>query len=153
MNSVQKKVMFYGALFELIHYYMFVSTTAQSLVKLSKEMESDSFKEGVTLEFLREAYDEYHDQKKDLDTLEQITEAAFCDLAKHMRNPEVRDIFGGLRALAGTGEEDLYVHTRNVRPLTKDPNGMAVVTLVVNNYAGLKDLLEQGDQVEVIHSV
>lgn len=116
-------------------------------------MESDSFKEGVTLEFLREAYDEYHDQKKDLDTLEQITEAAFCDLAKHMRNPEVRDIFGGLRALAGTGEEDLYVHTRNVRPLTKDPNGMAVVTLVVNNYAGLKDLLEQGDQVEVIHSV
>jgi hypothetical protein len=152
--NVQKKIAFYGALAQLISDDKFVKSSAEALVKLCGEIKSDFFTEGVTLEFLREAYEEHHDQKRDLDTIEQITEAAFCDLAKHMRSPEVRRIFTDLTGLAGTyGDEDLYVHTRNVRPLTEDADGMAVVTLVVNNYGGLKDLLKKGGGVEAIHSV
>lgn len=154
MKSVEKKIAFYGVLVEVIRDEEFVESSAEALVQLYEEIKSNVFIEEITLKFLTEAWNEYHDNCGGLDIMEKLTEIAFKDLAPHMRNPKVRRIFDDLREMSGTSSEtDLFIYTANVRKLSNVEGGISVVTLVVDNLTGLQDLLKQNNTVEVIHSV
>ncbi len=164
MNFVEKIVAFYGSLAAVIRDEDFGESSAVPVLQLYVEINSESVNgPGVTisdfdftLDFLREAHEEYHDPSRDMNILEKLTEAAFKDMARYMRFPQARKVFTEFADMCGTwGPEDLYVQTINVRPLNDWADSMAVVTLVVNSYDGLKDLLENGrkGQVEYIHSV
>jgi hypothetical protein len=154
MKSVEKKIAFYGALVELIRDEEFVTSSAEALVQLFEEIKSDVSIGGVTLEFLTDIWGEYHDDNRELDLMETLTETAFKDLARHMRSPEVRRIFKDFSNMSGTSSQtDLFVYTANVRTLSDFEGGISVVTLVVDDLTRLQDLLNKNDTVEVIHSV
>lgn len=154
MKSTEKKIAFYGALAELIRDEEFVTSSAEALVKLYEEIKSDVSIESITLEFLTDAWGEYHDDNRELDLMETLTETAFKDLARHMRSPEVRRIFRDFSNMSGTSSStDLFVYTANVRTLSDVEGGISVVTLVVDDLTMLQDLLKQNGEVEVIHSV
>lgn len=151
-KKIQKKITFYGTLILLLRDQEFVESSAEALVQLFEEIRADVVIKDITVDFLRDVYDELADTSQDLDLIESITEDAFVDLAKHMRSPEVRKIFAALMEMSGIDEnEDLFVHRTNVRHLTDEVDGCTVVTLVVHNYAVLERLLKQEIGVGVVH--
>lgn len=90
----------------------------------------------------------------DFDVREDYAEAAFQDLAPHLRDSKAREVIEGFISCAGTGDgDDLYAHVKNVRPLTDEPYGPAVVTLVVHWYGNFKALLskDEGKRPNHVH--
>jgi methionyl-tRNA synthetase len=151
-NTSHPVVAFYTALAAVIGDETFVESSAQALEKQFSEIMPR--REDMTMKFFREAYDEYHDNAQDLDLMEQLAEQAFEDLAPHMHDVNARKAFRRLAEMSGTYEiQDLYSHVSNVRFLGKDKDGMAVVTLVVNSYRELQNLLKnpRDGAVEVGH--
>ena len=150
-NTSHPLVAFYTALAAVIGDETFVESSAQALEKQFSEIMPK--REDMTMKFFREAYEEYQGPG-DLDLMEQLAEQAFEDLAPYMHDINAREAFRHLMEMSGTGEvQDLYSHVSNVRFLGKDKDGMAVVTLVVNSYRELQDLLKNpgGATVEVGH--
>jgi len=155
MNK-DKVVAFYGCLVALIHDEKFVKASAEAVIALYEEIKSDIKVKNISMDVLRNAHLEYHDEGADLDLMEALTEDAWRDLAPYMREEEVRVIFESFTNMSGTGSyTDLFVHTEKVEPFTEDPDGCVRVTLVVDNYSRLKELLHDlnDTSVEVIHSV
>ncbi|MFA6297418.1 MAG: hypothetical protein WC629_02550 [Candidatus Paceibacterota bacterium] len=158
MNA-KKKICFYTFLASIIKDERFQESVAVMLVAYYHGI-SDQVTPKITMDFLRKVHGEFNGND-DLVLMEELTEDCFRDLAAHMRNPEARSVFETWTKMSGTYEkEDLFVHTANVRHLTRDANGPTAVTLVVNSYKGLKDLLEHSrsgygrpDFVEEVHSV
>ena len=155
MNN-DKMIAFYGCLIVLIYDEKFVQSSAEALIKLYAEIKSDIHAKDITMDVLRDAHKEYHNENADLDLMEALTEDAWRDLAPYMGEEEVRVIFESFTNMSGTGSEtDLFVYTEKAEPLTEDPEGCVRVTMVVNDYSRLKELLRDLDDssVEVIHSV
>lgn len=154
MSAIQKKIAFYVGVVSLIRDEEFIESSAEALVGLYEEIKADVFITDVSVKFLQEAYEEYHDNGRDLEIIEALAETAFKDLYKHMRSSTVRTIFQELTEMSGTcTEDDLYVCMTKVRPLSHEADGVTVVTLVVNSLSRLQSLLDNDGTVEVIHSV
>ena len=151
--NIEMKIAFYGILVEIIRDETFVDSSADALMKLYEEIKGELSLEGFSLDFLRETFAEYKCWAE-FDHLEGIAIAAFKDLSPHMRSPDARRIFRDLSDMSGnSGQEVLFVNTVKVRSLCGTSGGISVVTLVVDDYDGLKNLLEQSSRVEVIHSI
>jgi len=143
MKNTNSIIAFYTSLAAVLSDETFVESSAEALSKLAEENKADLSRKDFSVEFIREAYEEYHDNSRDLDIMEELTEEAFEDLAPYMKDINARKAFRRLTEMSGTGEvQDLFAHVSNVRHFGKDKNGMAVVTLVVNSYRELQDLLE-----------
>ncbi|MEI6191268.1 MAG: hypothetical protein WCP24_02795 [bacterium] len=152
--NIEKKIAFYGILAEIIRDETFVDSSADALVGLYEEIKDELSLESFSLNFLKETFVDYKRDLPVFDHLEDIAIAAFRDLSPHMRSPDARRIFRDLSDMSGnSGQEVLFVNTVKVRSLSGDPDGISVVTMVVDDYAGLKSLLEQSSRVEVIHSI
>lgn len=152
--NIEKKIAFYGILAEIIRDETFVDSSADALVGLYEEIKDELSLESFSLNFLKETFVDYKRDFPVFDHLEDIAIAAFRDLSPHMRSPDARRIFRDLSDMSGnSGQEVLFVNTVKVRSLSGDPDGISVVTMVVDDYAGLKSLLEQSSRVEVIHSI
>jgi|GEM_PF-6763071 len=157
-NGVSKKIAFYASLVAFIRAETFVESTAEALIALNKEL-ADNFTRDYRFDahYLLCAHRGYHEDNFGQDILNEVVEVAFKNLAPHMRSPEVRAIFKDFLNLVDPEEKDLYVHTANVRRLDGQPNGCAVVTLVVNDYDKLDNLLHKNvvgsSTVEWVHPV
>ena len=82
----------------------------------------------------------------EFDAREDYAEAAFQDLASHLRDPRAQEVVDGFFSRTGTGDgDDVFAHVKNVRPLGKDQYGPAVVTLVVHWYGNFKSLLSKNE--------
>ena len=146
--DVQQKINFYNFLAAIVgNEAGFDDTSAPQVVRLYEKIKSSLTIQrsigDVTIEVLRKANHHYrHGAYGERDLLWPISEAAFRDLAKHMRIPEAQRVFVSVRdATKTTTNSHLYCHISNVRRLSGDPNGMAVVTLVVDSYSGLQGAL------------
>jgi len=154
MKNNNSIVAFYVGLTAIISDEAFVESSAEALVGLAKENLQDLSRKDWSVDFLRNAYAEYHDSNADLDTMEALTEEAFEDLAPYMTDIHARKAFRRLTEMSGTGEvQDLFTHVRKVQYLGKDEGGMVVVTIVASSYRELKDLLgkPRDSVVEVGH--
>lgn len=151
-SNALKKITFYDTLATIIQdKEAFNENYASKLLNLYDEIKSDLSIETVTMDFLRKT--------RELNLIsvidEELVDAVFKDLARHLRNPEVQQIFTEFAEMAGTwADYHLYVCTAGVRPLTENPDGMAVVTLVVSNYARLNQVLAMDNGPDDrVHSV
>lgn len=160
-SRVEKVIDFYGWLANLLcDHGGFLHPRANYLVNLYNEIKNDLSIETLDFNFLFGVYCQYQDKNSSTpEAITKLAENAFKDLAAHIRHPRVRFIFGQFASMAGADSEDtLFVFTRNVRFLSKGKdkdNGPAVVTLVVNDYEGLRALLHQTQArgIEVVHLV
>ena len=149
MKVVEKKVAFYAALAAVIRDEKFVWSSAQAVEDLFEEIKSGVTVAGITRKYIRDAFDEYHDNNAGLDTINDIVGCAFADMHSQMKWPKVREVFHDLLKMSSADHElDLFAHIANVRKLGGDA---AVVTLVVSNFDNLKNLLEQNNRVEKVH--
>lgn len=151
MKVVEKLVAFYGALLAIIKDEQFVESSAEAAVKLFGEVGSAVSFEDVTVDYLRKVHEGYRSfSGENGDLLNDLVEGAFQDLAKHLRIPKVRALMDDLMGMVDADKEDLFIRTMNVRRLSDDPDGPAVVTVVVHNYGKLKGFLEEPDTVPFI---
>lgn len=104
----------------------------------------DKVKDEVSIpEFTAEHVNTLH---SDFDVREDYAEAAFKDLAPHLRDPKAQGVVEEFFSRTGTADgTDLYAHVRNIRPLSDEPYGPAVVTLVVHSYGNLQALLSKDE--------
>lgn len=154
MKTNNSIIAFYVSLASILSDETFVESSAEALSQLAEENKADLSGKDFSVKFLREAYEEFHDKSRDLDIMEGLTEEAFADLAPYMKDINARKAFRRLTEMSGTYEiQDLFAHVSSVRHFGKDKDGMAVVTLVVNSFRELKDLLKnpRDSEVEVGH--
>lgn len=113
----------------------------------------DEAKDSISLpEFTAEHVNAIHE---DFDVREEYAEKAFQDLAPHLRDPEAQALIEEFFTRTGTADgDDLFAHVKNVRPLSDDPYGPAVVTMVVHWYGNLFALLSnlEKNRPSYIHS-
>jgi|SRR3989338_1849158 len=147
-----KVVAFYGLLHTLVTSKKFDEAVAESLMASFEEIREIISLEECTGESLKACHGQYNNPNADLDLMDKFSEAAFADLSPHLRNPRAQGVTERFRDSSGTGD-DLYVHVKNVRLLGEDETGAAIVTLTVDSYSTLMDLLEQGadSSVEYTH--
>ena len=151
-QKAQRKINLYRTIAVVIHRQKFTEEAAVEAVRYYEEVKDEVAISGITVDFLREAHEEYHDNNRNLETIEWLTEMAFQDLSRQMRWPEARKYFSKLMKMSGTSDDtDVFVHTVNERPLSDNPNGCAVVTLVVSHYDRFKNLLKQTGPVGYVH--
>jgi hypothetical protein len=98
--------------------------------------------------FTAEQANELHD---DFDVRETYAEAAFEDLAQHLRDPQAQEVMKKLIINTGlTGGDDLFVHMKNARLLGKDTRA-AVITLVVDDLDMFKRLMSKDENERPSH--
>ncbi|MEK7504980.1 MAG: hypothetical protein AAB589_01730 [Patescibacteria group bacterium] len=164
------KIKFYVALCDLLQDEVFVEDSARQLIELHQSLkphislEIDRVYEGedasITIEFLRESHYNYGfnlEMEGCYRPMQDFAASAFKDLAKHMRNPEAREVFQRLYNLrcedASSDLCDLYLCQTNVRHLGKRGDRVSVVTIVVSDYQSFVDQLECGRWTTPIHYV
>ena len=156
MNMVEKLLAFYGNLVALIREEEFNVVLAETLIELQKDKgDTGCSLEGFSMRLLHTAHDERHLDEFDFDAkvLDEIVMTVFKDLAPHMRSPEARKIFRDFADLVDLERKDLFVDITGVRRLCHK-EGYAVVTMVVNDVAKLRDIITKKDHgVEKIRAV
>lgn len=143
-NTSETVLAFYDSIHTLITTKKFDKVMAEALVATFKEMTGHTTLEECTVESLKAAHKEYNDEGADLDYITAFSEKAFVDLAPQLRNPRAQEICERFRSHSGTGDAtDLYIQVRNFRLLGENEAGAAIVTLAVDSYSTLLDLLEK----------
>jgi hypothetical protein len=145
-NPSETVLAFYDSLHTLITSKKFDKVIAAALVATFNEMTEHISLDECTVDSLKAAHKQYNDPSADLDYITAYSEKAFADLAPQLRNPRAQEICERFRGNSGTGDAtDLYVQVRNFRLLGVDEAGAAIVTLAVDSYSTLIDLLEKCD--------
>ena len=97
----------------------------------------------------------FHGGDEYLDAHEDVLQLAFQDLAPHLRDPKAQEVIRGLYDSTGSCGEDFYLHVKNVRLFdVSDPQGPAVVTIIVDSYEGFKSLIakDQDMRPDYVHA-
>jgi hypothetical protein len=135
MKNYDKMVEFYSLLVELVKYEPFQKGTARDLAKIHAEIKSAIRVKEFSIKRAKEFYD-------DLDVREDFLQLAFQDLAPHLRDPKAQAVIRELYDHTGSCGEDLYLHVKNVRLFDdSEPQGPAVLTVVVDSYEGFMGLI------------
>jgi len=144
-NESEVVLAFYRSLHQLITTPEFDGIVAQALVTTYANTRVYITLSECTMKSLHSCHREWHNQNADLNRTTDLAEKAFADLASQMRNPEAQKVCRKFREISGTDEvHDLYVQLRNLRLLSNDKSGPAVVTLVVDSASVLIDLIKRG---------
>lgn len=145
-NPSETVLAFYDELHTLITTEKFDKDMAEALIATFNDMTSYISLDECTMESLQAAHEEYNDPSGDLEYFTAFSQKAFADLAPQLRNPRAQEICERFRDNSGTSSAtDLYIQVRNFRLLGKDEAGAAIVTLAVDSYSTLIDLLEKCD--------
>lgn len=149
MKKYSKVLAFYNKLLEIISLEGkdLPYETGMAAVELF-----DAVKDSVSItEFTADHVNALH---SDFDVREDYAEAAFKDLAPHLRDPEVQGLVENFFSCSGTADgDDVYTHVKNVRLLGNDSTGPAVVVLVTHAYGNFQALLSKkmGDRPANVH--
>lgn len=138
MKNYEKVLEFYLLLLELVKWDRFDKVIARKAVQLHRNI-----KNSIRLKDFDMKYAEnFYGGEEFLYVREDVLQLAFQDLAPHLRDPKAQEVIRGLYDSTGSCGEDLYLHVKNVRLFnTSDPQGPAVVTIIVDSYEGLKGLI------------
>ena len=147
-QKVRQKIALYQTIAEVIHQQEFKVELADRAVALCEAVKDEVAITNVTTNLLRELHEANHSDKGDFDSLLWLVGVAFSDLAKHLRWPVARRTFESLRRLVDSDGRDLFLRITNVRPLADDPDGCAVVTMVVDNHRKFQEFLQNKNAVE-----
>lgn len=150
MKAYQKLLAFYRGvvdMFEANKEYeggQLKEPTPTQVAKLWKEVEGNTAFYPITPAFAK-------DMLFNLDSGDcafEWAKFAFSDLSPHFRDPEARLVFAKLLKCLriNTNKEYLllFVQMKNIRLLGGRSDGPAVVTLVVDNFSSLDNLLREG---------
>ena len=157
MNKIEARnvVSFYHFLYLALSRKVYNGLIESTFVKLYEGVKDlITWKVDLSIEFFERLHDICNkDDKKgeDFDVLDVLTQSVFRDLAKHLREPAVRQIVDYFVGVSGCDSDTvLFVHKTSVRQLG---DGYTVVTLVVNNEEGLNDLLTMNKKIKQVYSV